>query len=370
MSKVKKILHLHNTSSIGGAEQMFINLANFINPDKFKSYVGVFREGELTSELRKRGIKFLWLKESTQVYDYKFLKNIIQLIKQNRIDLIHSHTWGTDFYGYWASKILGIPMISTIHNRYYIFEKWSRKLSYKVFISQIKKIVAVSKDIQDLLREKLKLSPQKVRLIYNGIDTHKFENKMDLEPLRKELNLREKELILGNVGNLREVKDHHTLILSFHKVASFFPQAKLLIVGEGELKIRLIKLCAELGLENRVLFLGHREDVNLLLGLMDLFILSSHSEGCSISVLEAMASGKPVVATRVGGNPELVLEGKTGFLVPPAEPEKLAEKTIFLLRNEDLRVKMGDEGRKRVNEKFSLETMLKNYEELYSKVWR
>jgi glycosyltransferase involved in cell wall biosynthesis len=143
-----------------------------------------------------------------------------------------------------------------------------------------------------------------------------------------------------------------------------------LIVGEGELKSSLVKLCAELGLENRVLFLGHREDVNLLLDFMDIFILSSHSEGCAISLLEAMASGKPVIATRVGGNPELVLEGKTGFLVPPAEPEKLAERIIFLLRNEDLRVKMGDEGRKRVNEKFSLETMLKNYEELYSKVLR
>jgi glycosyltransferase involved in cell wall biosynthesis len=103
---------------------------------------------------------------------------------------------------------------------------------------------------------------------------------------------------------------------------------------------------------------------------MDLFILSSHSEGCSISLLEAMASGKPVIATRVGGNPELVLEGKTGFLVPPAEPEKLAEKIIFLLKNEDLRLKMGDEGRKRAKEKFSLEVMIKNYEELYSKVLR
>jgi len=349
---------------------MFINLADFINPDKFKSYVGVFREGELTSELRKRGIKFLWLKESTQTYDYKFLKNIIQLIKQNRIDLIHSHTWGTDFYGYWASKILGIPMISTIHNRYYIFEKWSRRFSYKVFISQIKKIVAVSKDIQNLLREELKIPPQKVKLIYNGIDTHKFENKKDLKSLRKELNLSEEELILGNVGNLREVKDHHTLILSFHKVITLFPQAKLLIVGEGELKSSLVKLCAELGLENRVLFLGHREDVNLLLGLMDLFILSSHSEGCSISLLEAMASGKPVIATRVGGNPELILDGKTGFLVPPAEPDKLAEKIIFLLKDEKLSMKMGEEGKKRVKEKFSLETMVKNYEELYSKVLR
>ncbi|MCJ7497532.1 MAG: glycosyltransferase family 4 protein [candidate division Zixibacteria bacterium] len=370
MSKVKKILHLHNTSSIGGAEQMFINLADFINPDKFKSYVGVFREGELTSELRKRNIKILWFKESTQTYDYKFLKNIIQLIKLNRIDLIHSHTWGTDFYGYWATKILKIPMISTIHNRYYIFEKWSRRFSYKIFISQVKKIVVVSKDIQNLLREELKLSPQKVKLIYNGIDTHKFENKKDFKPLRKELNLSEEELILGNVGNLREVKDHHTLILSFHRIASIFPRAKLLIVGEGELKSSLVKLCSELGLESRVLFLGHRDDVPQILKLMDIFILSSHSEGCSISVLEAMASGKPVIATRVGGNPELVLEGKTGFLVPPAEPEKLAEKILSLLKNEDLRLKMGDEGRRKVKEKFSLETMIKNYEELYSKVLR
>jgi len=370
MSKIKKILHLHNTSSIGGAEQVILDLAAFTNPDLFKSYVGVFREGELVSELRKRDIKFLWLKESTQVYDYKFLKNIIQIVKQNRIDLIHSHTWGTDFYSYWASVILGIPMITTVHNRYYIFEKWSRRFSYKVFISQIKKIVSVSKDIQSLLREELKLAPQKIKLIYNGIDTRKFEDKKDLEKIRKELNLSPDELILGYVGNLREVKDHHTLILSFNRISSLFPQAKLLIVGDGELKPNLVKLCVELGLENKVLFLGHREDVHSLLNLMDIFVLSSHSEGCSISILEAMASEKPVVATRVGGNPELILEGKTGFLVPSAEPEKLAEKIIFLLKDEKLRRKMGEEGKKRVKEKFSLEGMLKKYEELYSLILR
>jgi len=370
MNKVKKILHLNNTSSIGGAEQVILDLAALIDPEKFKSYVSAFREGELVSEMRKRNIRFLWLKESTQVYDYKFLKNITRLIKENRIDLIHSHTWGTDFYGYWASKILGVPMLATVHNRYYIFEKWTRRLSYKVLISHVQKIVAVSKDIQNLLKKDLKLLPQKIKLIYNGIDTSRFEKKFELGKLRKELNLSKGDLILGNVGNLREVKDHHTLILSFSKVSPFFPQAKLLIIGEGELKTNLIKLRSELGLDDRVLFLGHRDDIPSLLNLMDIFVLSSRLEGCSISILEAMASGKPVIATSVGGNPELVLEGKTGLLFPSAEPEKLAETVIQLLKDEKLRKRMGEEGRKRVKEKFSKESMVKNYGELYSRILR
>lgn len=370
MNKVKKILHLNNTSSMGGAEQVILDLAALIDSEKFKSYVSAFREGELVFEMRKRNIRFLWLKESTQVYDYKFLKNITRLIKENRIDLIHSHTWGTDFYGYWASKILGVPMLATVHNRYYIFEKWTRRLSYKVLINHIQKIVAVSKDIQNLLKKDLKLLPQKIKLIYNGIDTSRFEKKFDQEMLRKELNLSKGDLILGNVGNLREVKDHHTLILSFSKVSPFFPQAKLLIIGEGELKSNLLKLRAELGLENKVLLLGHRDDIPSLLNLMDIFILSSRLEGCSISILEAMASGKPVIATSVGGNPELVQEGKTGFLVPSAEPEKLAKTTIQLLKDEKQRKKMGEEGKKRVKEKFSRETMVKNYEELYFQILR
>lgn len=370
MNQKRRILHLNNTSSIGGAEQVILNLTEFVNSDRFTSYVGVFREGELVSGLRKRNIRFLWLKESTQVYDYKFLRNLIQIIKQNRIDLIHSHTWGMDFYAYWASKILKIPMITTVHNRYYIFEKWSRRFSYKVFISHIKKIIAVSQDIKNLLINALKLSPEKVELIYNGIDTHKFENKENLEDIRKELKLSRDELILGNVGNLREVKDHHTLILAFNKVSSLFPQVKLLIIGEGELKSNLLKLCSELGLEKKVLFLGHREDVPSLLNLMDVFVLSSRLEGCSISILEAMASGKPVIATRVGGNPELMLEGKTGFLVPSAEPDKLAERIILLLKDENLRRKMGEEGKSRVKEKFSLERMIVNYEAIYSSILR
>jgi glycosyltransferase involved in cell wall biosynthesis len=368
MKKVKKILHLNNTSSIGGAEQVILDLAVFVDPEKIRSYVSVFREGELVSEMKKRDVKFLWLKESTQVYDYRFLKNLTQLIKANRIDLIHSHTWGTDFYGYWASKILGVPMLATVHNRYYIFEKWTRRISYKVLISHVQKIVAVSKDIQNLLKKDLKLLPQKIKLIYNGIDTSRFEKKFYQEKLRKELSLSRGDLILGNVGNLREVKDHHTLILAFSKVSPLFPQAKLLIIGEGELKASLLKFRSELGLEDQVLFLGHRDDIPALLNLMDIFILSSRLEGCSISILEAMASGKPVIATKVGGNPELVLEGKTGLLVPSAEPEKLAESIIQLLKDEKLRKKMGDEGRKRVKAKFSRESMVRNYEELYSQI--
>ena len=261
-------------------------------------------------------------------------------------------------------------MLATVHNRYYIFEKWTRRLSYKVLISHVQKIVAVSKDIQNLLKKDLKLLPQKIKLIYNGIDISRFEKKFAQEKLRKELNLSREDLILGNVGNLREVKDHHTLILSFSKVSPFFPQAKLLIIGEGELKPNLLNLRAELGLENKVLLLGHRDDIPSLLDLMDIFVLSSRLEGCSISILEAMASGKPVIATRVGGNPELVLEEKTGFLVPSAEPEKLAETIVQLLKDEKQRKKMGEEGKKRVKDKFSRESMVKNYEELYSQILR
>ena len=370
MDRIRKILHLNTTSSIGGAEQMIIDLAALINPDKFKSYVSVLKEGEFLSELRRREVKFLWLKESTRVYDYKFLKNIIQLIRQNRINLIHSHTWGTDFYGYWASNISGVPMICTIHDRYYIFEKWTRRLSYRFFINHIKKIVAVSKDIKGLLLDELKISSQKVRLIYNGIDTLKFENIKNLEMIRKELNLSQDDLILGNVGNLREVKDHPTLITAFSKISPLFPQSKLLIVGEGRLRPNLEKLCEEFGLEDRVLFLSHRRDVPSILNLLDIFILPSRSEGCSLSILEAMAAGKAVVATNVGGNPELVLNGQTGLLVPPSQPDKLAEKMIFLLKNEELRKKMGGEGKKRVKERFSRESMIKNYEELYSQILR
>ncbi|HVP36426.1 MAG TPA: glycosyltransferase family 4 protein [Terriglobales bacterium] len=370
MDRIKKILHLNTTSSIGGAEQMIIDLAEQTSLDKFRTYVSVLREGELLSELRRRHVKFIWLKESTRVYDYKFLRNIVELIRQNRIDLIHSHTWGTDFYGYWGSKISGIPMISTIHDRYYIFEKWTRRLSYRLFINHIKKIVAVSKDIKGLLIDELKISSQKVRLIYNGINTLKFQTVENLDMIRDELDLGRHDLVIGNVGNLREVKDHRTLITAFSKIVPLFPRSKLLIVGEGKLKPDLKKLCEELGLGERVLFLGHREDVPFILSLLDVFILPSVSEGCSLSLLEAMAAGKAVVATNVGGNPELVLNGKTGILVPPSQPDQLAEKMIHLLSNEDLRKKMGAEGRKRVKQKFSRESMVKNYEELYSRILR
>jgi glycosyltransferase involved in cell wall biosynthesis len=167
---------------------------------------------------------------------------------------------------------------------------------------------------------------------------------------------------------LRPVKGHSFLLEAFARVISALPSARLLIIGEGPLRASLQAQAEALGLQSAVRFLGHRSDAQRLLAAGDLLVNSSLSEGTPLSVMEAMALGLPVVATNVGGVPKLVLDGETGMLVPPAEVEALAAALLELMRNAEKRRALGEAGRRRALEQFSIETAAAKYQALYDKL--
>jgi glycosyltransferase involved in cell wall biosynthesis len=183
--------------------------------------------------------------------------------------------------------------------------------------------------------------------------------------LRTELGIASTDPVIGVVGSLYPVKGHHHLLAAVPQVLRVYPQATFLIVGKGDLEDSLREEVMRRGLERAVRFLGYREDVPNLLSIMDIFVLPSLSEGLSLALLEAMAAGKPVVATNVGGNPELVRDGVTGFSVPPQDPDAIAGGILSLLGDERRRKIFGDNGRQRVKQYFSLEAMADNYQKLY-----
>ncbi|MFH0774231.1 MAG: GT4 family glycosyltransferase PelF [bacterium] len=360
---MKNILHCIDTGGPGGAEGVLINIARLIDTERYNSSICLLKRGWTFNEAKRIGIEPFVLTKKHR-YDPFLLWHLIRLITEKKIDLIHTHCFGMNLYGALAAKMTGVPVIPTVHGFLYDFEKNRRLIAYKLISRFSKKIVAVSHELKSHLIEKARINPDKVMVIHNGIDLDGYKPIADSNLKKRELDIEPSAPIVGIVGNLRPVKDHETFLQAASQIIKVMPSTKFLVIGDGPLKENLKEQSRKMKLDENVLFLGHRTDVLELLAIMDIFVLSSISEGLSLSILEAMAMSKPVVTTDVGGNPEIIVDGKTGFLVPPKDPSNLASK-IMLLKDKGLAERMGGEGRRRVEEHFSLEKMIKNYEQLY-----
>jgi glycosyltransferase involved in cell wall biosynthesis len=228
-------------------------------------------------------------------------------------------------------------------------------------------VVSVSSRLAERLARDVGFDRRRVRTIRNGVSTERFGRTVRADA-RAGLGLFQNTIAVGTVGRLEEVKDHGTLLRAFGLVARQNPRAVLLIAGDGPLRSQLERTVQELGLDARVRFLGHRPDVERVLAALDVFVLSSISEGLSNTILEAMACGVPVVATRVGGADELIVENETGLLAPARQPETLATAIATLVNDEAARLRMGVAAGERARAKFSLAGMLTAYESLYTEL--
>jgi sugar transferase (PEP-CTERM/EpsH1 system associated) len=241
-----------------------------------------------------------------------------------------------------------------------------RRLIRRILNPLITEFVAVSRDLAHWLSKDVGVPASKVTQIYNGVDTTAY-SPGDKEEARRALGIPEGALVIGTVGRLDPVKDHRGLLEAFRRIAHH-PHAQLVIVGDGPGRAVLERDRRALGLDGRVLMLGERQDVAGILRALDVFALPSLGEGISNALLEAMASGLPVVATCVGGNPELVDHDVTGMLVSPRSADALAEAFARYLSDPALLRKHGEAGRRRAERDFSLDRMFESYESLYSRL--
>ncbi|RLB03697.1 MAG: hypothetical protein DRG83_06440 [Deltaproteobacteria bacterium] len=354
------ILQLTDSLQIGGAERVLIDLATGLRSYNIHTIVGSIDNGPLVSELRRKGIKVIILNKRSS-RDFRFLWELCKVIRDNRVNLIHSHFSISHIYGWLASKIFHVPQIATIHG----FISNSETRVFPFILKHTNQTITVADDLKKKLSASFSIG--NIRTIYNGVET-KEDQLIDRQQAKNRLGLRSKDLVVGSVGTLRKVKAYEFLIEAIAKVKRMFPQVKLLLVGDGPQRPLLQKKAQELQLENTVIFLGYRKDIPQILSSLDVYVCSSLREGTSIAILEAMAASKPVVATNVGGNPEVVENGKTGLLVPPRNPQKIAEAIVSLLNDEDRRIRMGEAGLRRVKERFSISKMLREYEEVYHEV--
>jgi glycosyltransferase involved in cell wall biosynthesis len=227
------------------------------------------------------------------------------------------------------------------------------------------KIVTVSKNARDVCRYYELVPPSKILTIENGVDVARFGLAVDRPGLLRELGIPPDAHILGSVARFVAEKDHATLVHAFSRVAVAVPTAHLIAVGDGPLLDPVAQLCHELGVASRVKLVGRRPDVPTLLKSFDVFALSSITEGTSISALEAMSAGVPIVATAVGGNPELVTHGVTGLLCPPRDPARLAARVVEVMRDPALGRALAAAAREKVIASYSLERTAAAYAALY-----
>lgn len=366
------VLQYVETSGPGGAETVLLNIAKHLNRVRFEPSVVLHRSDWLHQSLKKEEIATEII-PSTHSWDIPFLMKFIGYCRRHKIDLIHSHLFGANLYSSLAGAILRIPVIATFHNELFFQGRLERFLKLKAMLIRkfAARMVFVANYMQDEYIRHLNFPANKISTVYNGVETG-FKIKQDeISSLKKELDIGDDNLVAGHVANFRAPKGHRYLVESAAIVVKRIPNAIFLLIGDegdGTIKKEIENSIIEFGLQGNFRLLGFRKDVEKLLQLIDVFVLSSTSEGLPLSVIEAMACSRPVVATNVGGLPEIIVPNSTGFLAEPRNSEALAEKLILLLENTALRAEMGNAGRKLVEDKYSMRTMIKNYQDLYEEM--
>lgn len=359
-----RILHLDTERTWRGGEGQLLHLAEGLAQRGHLCIVSGQPASPLLERAAGKGLKTEAVAMPSE-WSLSAVRTLVRVLKRERIQVIHMHTSHACTLGGWAARLAGVP-VRIISRRVDFSVKSNpfRKLKYQWGVDRI---VAISEGVRNVLI-KDGLDPNRIEVIRSGIDPRPFDPSYPAGEARREFGIPEQSHVIGCVAHFADHKGHRDLIESAPRVAAAVPDVRFLLVGEGELKHKIEHQIIRLKLEKYFILTGFRNDIPRLLAAMDIVVLSSHLEGLGTSLLDAMAMARPVVATRVGGIPEMVEDGVNGRLVPPRDPDALAGALIELLNQPDERKRMGEAGRARMLGKFSADAMVSATESLYLKI--
>ncbi len=344
---------------------MISTLAAALNQGQFRVIVGLFRPGWLQVECEALGVRTSVIPLAGR-FKLQWFRDCLRLLRRERVALIHAHEFSAILCGWIVATLAGVPFVATVHGKSYFSEKLRRRVAYRL-ASRQGRMVAVSHDLKRFICEKVGVAEKRVEVIYNGVAPGQTVNDAEVQRCKAELGISGCYPVLGVVGSLYPVKGHRFLLEAMPEILRRWPNARLLMIGRGELEVALKEQVDQLAIGANVHFLGMRQDVPRLLSVLDAFVLPSVSEGLSLALLEAMASGKPVVATLVGGNPEVIEQGRTGFLVQPEDARDLAANLVKLLSDPGMVQEFGRHGAERARQHFSIGQMVDRYRDLYAR---
>jgi sugar transferase (PEP-CTERM/EpsH1 system associated) len=355
-------MHVVYALQPGGMEFGVVKVVNGLSPDRIQSSVcSTNPAGELKGLLRPNVSLFELRRRAGN--DPALVRSLYRLFRRERPDIVHTHAWGTLVEGLVAARVAGVPAV--VHGEHGTLQlRAHQRFVQRHAWASVDRLLSVSSRLAERIARETAFPRERIRVIRNGVDLRRF-GRVTREAARAALGLPADARMALAVGRLVAVKDHLTLLDAVNQLHRQGLDVTVVLAGEGPLQPLLAERASSLGIANRVHFLGHRSDVDVVLAAADMFVQSSTSEGLSNTILEAMASALPVVATRVGGADEMVQDGLTGLLVPPSSAGDLAAAMATLLADPTRARALGESGRGRVESEFSLEAMIRRYEELY-----
>lgn len=373
-SRTKRISVGHAIYSFkdGGMERGLLNVINHSDPERFRHVILCLTESGAFAEHLKAPDCLVVNLQKKEGNDVRLPKRLAAAARQHELDILHARGWPTlvetavaallanvttTVYGFHGKTIDDLQGIGFV-----------RRLAQQLFIRCYSRVITLNQLMANDFGRECGLPPDQIRIIANGVDIHHFSPRTDRSDLRARFGLSPDRLILGNVARLDPVKNHDVIIRALYRLRQHPSRPFVLLVGEGGHRPVLEEQIKALGVTEDVRLLGYSDQIPALLNCMDLYIQSSLYEGFSNTVLEAMACGVPVIATRVGGTPDLFTDGEQGFLFPSGDESALVTLITQLADSPVLRRSMADRARRHVVDRFSVNTMARNYDALYQEL--
>ena len=356
---------------LGGAERILLRLIRLLPPEKYRASLVTFRLDPAVFHDFPCSFHFLPLRRT---YDFNAVKmglKLRKLIRSENVAIAHTFFETSDLWAGPIARLSGVPILISSRRDLGILRASKHRLAYRFVNRFFDRVLAVSQEVRNYCIAEDGLPPEKVMTLYNGIELDQIASRDSAAVSRTGLGCAEASHLIITAANIRRVKGLDVLVRAAAIVQREFPRAVFLIVGgilEPEYSRELEELTRSLSLSDTVKFLGARKDVMPLLAISDVFCLPSRSEGFSNALVEAMASGLPCVATRVGGNAEALADGQSGYIVDSDAPQAMAERILILLRDPEQRHRMGQRGKEAVESRFSAHSMMTQLVDVYDEL--
>ncbi|SOB75151.1 Glycosyltransferase involved in cell wall bisynthesis [Marinobacter sp. LV10R510-11A] len=366
LQKPLRVLHVTFNMGIGGTEQVIRQLIQGMAPEGVESEILCIdgQIGPIGETLQQSGVPVHKVVRK-QGFDWSLIAAIRKRLRAGRFDVVHCHQYTPWFYGWLGAIGTRARVVFTEHGRFYPDRyRYKAALINPLVALLTPAVIAISEATKEALTKYEFIPGRKIRVIYNGIAPLN-RNECEAQRVREELGIPPEAFVVGTVSRLDPVKNQKMMLTAFHAFSEKHPDAYLLMVGDGPDKAMLVALAGQLGISGRTIFTGFLNRPEHHLSAMDVFLLSSHTEGTSMTLLEAMSLGIPAIATRVGGNPEIIENGVTGILTEPDRYQFFASALEILHKDASLRSCLGSAALQRFQDRFSARAMVCQYEEIY-----
>ncbi len=353
------VLHTESSLGWGGQEKRTIRELLGISRNSFRPLLACQPGSRIGENAKAHGLTIEYVRMRGN-FDPRAVARLIRLYHRHYVDIVHTHSSADSWMASTAAK-LSLRRPRVVRTRH-LSASFNNRLIYTFMADRV---ITVGDSTRRYMVQEKGIPDGRVMTIPTGIDLTEFDPERNQGNLREELGIPPGAPVYGTVAVFRRLKGHQFLLQATPEIIRSVPEAKLVLVGEGPQEKNLREMVKEEGIGGSVIMPGFRDDVARLLNTLDVFVFPSLAEALGTAILEAMAMKKPVVGSQVGGIPEIVEEGRTGYLVDPEDPRAIAERVIHLLRNAELRRKMGLEGRKFVEAHYDARLMVQRLEKLY-----